>query len=179
MAASSEGHRGNQARRSFLWGRDILVAPVTEKGAKTRDVYLPSGVWYDFWNHEKVVGGRVVSRNVDLATMPLYVRAGAIIPFGPVKQYTEEKVNAPSTLRVYPGADGQFELYEDDGRTFNFRRGEWMGIVMRWTDKSHRLSLSLAKDSRFFGVRSFEVVVDGDSKTRSISFSGRPVSIQL
>ena len=163
----------------FLWGRDILVAPVTEKGAKARDVYLPSGMWYDFWNHEKIAGGRVVSRNVDLATMPLFVRAGAIIPLGPVKQYTEEKVNAPSTLRVFPGADGQFELYEDDGRTFNFRRGEWMGINMRWTDKSRRLSLALSKDSKFLGQRNFEVVIAGDSKTRSISFSGRPMTIQL
>ena len=115
--------------------------------------------------------------NAGLAVGP--VRAGAIIPLGPVKQYTEEKVNAPSTLRVYPGADGQFELYEDDGRTFNFRRGEWMGIVMRWTDKSRRLSLSLSKASKFFGQRSFEVVVAGESKTRSVAFSGRPITIQL
>jgi alpha-glucosidase (family GH31 glycosyl hydrolase) len=111
--------------------------------------------------------------------MPLYVRAGAIIPFGPVKQYTEEKVNAPLTLRIYPGADGQFELYEDDGRTFNFRRGEWMGILMRWTDKSRRLSLALSKGSKFSGQRVFEVMVVGDTKTRSISFSGRPVKVEL
>lgn len=163
----------------FLWGRDILVAPVTEKAAKSRDVYLPHGVWYDFWNHEKLVGGRVVSRNVALETMPLYVRAGAIIPFGPVKQYTEEKVDAPFTLRLYPGADGQFELYEDDGRSFNFRHGEWIGILMRWIDKSRRLSLVLLKGSKFSGQRIFEVVVAGDRETRSISFSGRPVTIQL
>jgi len=111
--------------------------------------------------------------------MPLYIKAGAIIPFGPVKQYTEEKVNAPSTLRLYPGADGQFELYEDDGRTFNFRHGEWMGILMRWNDKSRRLALSLSKGSKFSGKRIFDVVVAGDTKTRSISFSGRPVTIQL
>ena len=163
----------------FLWGRDILVAPVTEKAAKIRDVYLPQGVWYDFWNNEEIAGGRVVSRNVDLATMPLYVRAGAIIPFGPVKQYTEERADTPFSLRVSPGADGQFELYEDDGRTFNFRHGEWMGILMRWTDKSRRLSLALSKGSKFSGQRSFEVVVAGDTKMRSISFSGRPVTLQL
>lgn len=163
----------------FLWGPDILVAPVTEKAATSRNVFLPRGVWYDFWNHEKLVGGRVVSRNVDLATMPLYVRAGAIIPFGPVKQYTEEMVDVPFTLRVYPGADGQFELYEDDGRTFDFRRGNWTGIVMRWNDKARQLSLALAKGSKFSGQRSFEVVIAGDTRTRSVSFVGRPITIQL
>src|SRR5262245_6816805 len=131
----------------FLWGRNILVAPVTEKGAKTRDVYLPHGMWIDFWTNEQSVGGRVVSRTVDFTTTPLYITAGAIMPIGPVKQYTNEKVDAPFTLHVYPGADGQFELYEDDGETFNFRRGEWTGISMRWIDKSRRLSLALSKGS--------------------------------
>jgi len=118
----------------------------------------------DFWKNEQVVGGRVVS---------------AIIPFGPVKQYTEERVDTPFTLRVYPGADGQFELYEDDGRTFNFRHGDWLGILMRWNDKSRRLSLSLSKGSKFSGQRIFKVVVAGDKEKRSISFSGRPVTLQL
>ena len=76
--------RGDQ----FLWGRDLLVAPVVEQGATARKVYLPRGSWYDFWNGERVEGGREISRTVDLETMPLYVRAGAIVPMGPVKQYT-------------------------------------------------------------------------------------------
>src|SRR6185312_7733704 len=75
----------------YLWGRDILVAPVTEKGATTKTVYLPPGDWYDFWTEEKVEGGGEVNRPVDLATIPLYVRAGAILPFGPIKQFTSEK----------------------------------------------------------------------------------------
>ncbi|HEX5439134.1 MAG TPA: TIM-barrel domain-containing protein, partial [Gemmatimonadaceae bacterium] len=90
----------------YLWGRDILVAPVTEAGAASRRLYLPRGAWYDFWTEQKADGGREVARPVDLATMPLYVRAGAIIPLGPVKQYTAERVDGPLSLVVYPGADG-------------------------------------------------------------------------
>src|SRR5439155_6015614 len=112
----------------YLWGRDILVAPVTEKGASARRVYLPRGTWYDFWTNEKVQGGREINRTVDLETMPLYVRAGAIVPFGPVKQYAAEKAAGPLTMVIYPGADGAFDLFEDDGRSFDYERGAWMGV---------------------------------------------------
>ena len=78
----------------YLWGRNLLVAPVTEKAATSRRVYLPAGAWYDWWTGEKVEGKRWVDRPVDLATMPIYVRAGAIIPIDPVRQYTG--VTAPT-----------------------------------------------------------------------------------
>jgi len=163
----------------FLWGRDILVAPVTEKAATTRELYLPRGTWYDFWTNEKIAGGRVINRKVDLATMPLYVRSGAVIPFGPVKQYTEEKVEEPITLVVYPGSDGEFTLYEDDGRTFDFRRGEWQGTRLTWNDKLRQLSLAPAKGSKTSGQRIFEIRLAAESKTRRISFAGRTTSIRL
>ena len=82
----------------YLWGRDILVAPVTEKGATQRTLYLPAGDWWDFWTGERVAGGRKITRAVDLATLPLYVRAGAIIATGPVKQSTER--GAPTSRCV-------------------------------------------------------------------------------
>ena len=163
----------------FLWGRDILVAPVTEKAATTRELYLPRGTWYDFWTNEKIAGGRVINRKVDLATMPLYVRSGAVIPFGPVKQYTEEKVEEPITLVVYPGSDGEFTLYEDDGRTFDFRRGEWQGTRLTWNDKLRQLSLAPAKGSKPSGQRTFEIRLAAESKTRRLSFAGRTTSIRL
>jgi alpha-glucosidase/alpha-D-xyloside xylohydrolase len=72
----------------YLWGPDILVAPVTEPGASARTLYLPRGAWYDFWTEERVEGGREIRRPVELATLPLYLRAGAIVPMGPLKQHT-------------------------------------------------------------------------------------------
>jgi alpha-glucosidase/alpha-D-xyloside xylohydrolase len=169
--------RGDQ----YLWGRDLLVAPVVEKGATSRRLYLPRGTWFDFWSEEQTEGGRDIDRAVDLATMPLYVRAGAIIPMGPVKQYTAEPVDGPLTVTVYPGADGSFELFEDDGRSFEYRRGGWMGIALKWTDRNRRLSLSLMPGSRMRAplVRDVVVRVAGQPAAQSVKFSGRPLHLKL
>src|SRR6186713_1458946 len=91
-----------------------------------RRLYLPRGRWFDFWTEQPVEGGREIDRDVDLETMPLHVRAGAIIPMGPVKEFVEQPVDAPLNLVVFPGADGAYSLYEDDGRSFDYRKGEWM-----------------------------------------------------
>ena len=77
---------------------------------------------------------------MDLATTPLYVRAGAIVPMGPVKQYTSEPVDGPLTITVYPGADGAFELFEDDGTSLEYKRGGWMGTALAWSDRDRRLT---------------------------------------
>jgi len=87
----------------FLWGRDMLIAPVYEKSATTRKLYLPQGQWYDWWTNAKQPGGQTISRSVDLSIMPIYVRAGAIIPFDPIRQYTAEVVKEPTTLKIYTG----------------------------------------------------------------------------
>jgi alpha-glucosidase/alpha-D-xyloside xylohydrolase len=165
----------------YLWGPNILVAPVTDKGASTRNVYLPRGSWYDFWTEEKIEGGQETIKSVDLATMPLFVRAGAIIPFGPLKQYTEEKVDSPVTIQIYPGADASFTLYEDDGKTFDYRRGQWMGVRMTWNDRNRRLSLRLAETSKMLlpGRRTFDIRVVPNKSTRSIVFQGRPIEVRL
>jgi len=163
----------------FLWGRDILVAPVVEKGATSRQVYLPRGSWYDFWTGERLEGGREISRAVDLETMPLFVRAGAIFPLGPIKQYTGEKVDEPISVTVYPGADGSFLLYEDDGRSFNYRKGEWMGVQMAWNDSARTLSLHLAPGSRMLPPLRRELAIKLDRATRSIVFEGHPVEVKF
>jgi alpha-glucosidase/alpha-D-xyloside xylohydrolase len=169
----------------YLWGRDMLVAPVTEKGATSRNVYLPRGEWFDFWSEERTAGGRELNRAVDLATMPLYVRAGAILPLGPVKQYTGEKVDAPMTLVIYPGTDGAFTLYEDDGISFAYRRGAWVKTEMKWEDAARRLTLRLAPGSKPGGAglppkqRVFEVRVAGEKATRSVEFTGGPLTVQF
>jgi alpha-glucosidase/alpha-D-xyloside xylohydrolase len=165
----------------YLWGRDLLVAPVVEKGATSRRLYLPRGTWFDFWTEERLDGGREIERPVDLATMPLYARAGAIIPMGPVKQYTAEVVAGPLTVTVYPGNDGAFALFEDDGASFDYRRGAWMGISFTWTDRTRRLTMALTRGSRMRQpfVRDVEVRVAGQSATRSVKFSGRPVTVDV
>jgi len=165
----------------YLWGRDMLVAPVVEKGARERKVYLPQGAWYDFWTKEKLEGGKEISRSVDLATMPLYVRAGAVIPMVPIKQYTEEKVDGPLTLWVHPGSDGACTLYEDDGKTFNYRRGEFMRLELTWSDRDRVLKVRLAKGSRMLPpmTRNLEVRVANEAVTKAVVFEGRPVEVRV
>jgi alpha-glucosidase/alpha-D-xyloside xylohydrolase len=161
----------------YLWGRDVLVAPVFEKGAASRRVYLPRGSWYDFWTGERAEGGREIARDVDLDTMPLYVRSGAILPLGPVKQYTSEKVDAPLSVTIYPGADGSFLLYEDDGKSFNYRKGDWTGIKMAWNDSRRVLSLHLAEGSRMLPPARRQIEVKLQQATRQIVFEGRPILV--
>ncbi len=165
----------------YLWGRDLLVAPVTEKGAGSRRLYLPRGNWYDFWTEDKVEGGREIERPVDLATMPLYARAGSIIPFGPLKMYTGEQVEGPLALNIYPGADAAFTLYEDDGATFDYRRGEWMKLQMAWSDSRRTLTLRLARGSRMLppSRREIEVRIVPEKTTRKIAFEGRTVEFKF
>ena len=148
----------------YLWGPNILVAPVTEKGATKRTLYLPRGRWYDFWTGEPIEGGREITRDVDLSTLPLYVRAGTILPIGPVKQFTAEESDSPLTLRLYPGADGRFLLYEDDGLSFTYRKGDWMGIELGWNDQERRLTLRLADGSRMRPPLQRKIEVQGAAR---------------
>jgi alpha-glucosidase (family GH31 glycosyl hydrolase) len=155
------------------------VAPVIEKDATSRQLYLPAGGWYDFWTGERHEGGRVITRNVDLETMPLYVRAGAILPLGPVKQYVGEKTTEPLLVTIYPGADAAFFLYEDDGRSFNYRRGEWMGIDMAWNDRERVLSLRLASGSRVLAPSPRSLTVKLRETVRRVEFDGRPLEVRF
>jgi alpha-glucosidase/alpha-D-xyloside xylohydrolase len=162
----------------FLWGRDVLVAPVVEQGATSRKLYLPRGIWHDFWTGDRQEGGREISREVDLGTTPLYVRAGGIVPLDPVRQYADERVDGPLTVNVYPGADGSFLLYDDDGKSFAYRKGAWMGIQMAWNDGRRTLSMRLAPGSRMLGgKRAIEVKAGGSVK--QVEFVGKAVEVRL
>jgi alpha-glucosidase len=165
----------------YLFGRDFLVAPIVEKGATTRTVYLPRGTWYDFWTGEKHEGGREITKQVDLATLPLYVRAGAVIPMGPIKQYVAEASKDPTTLVVAPGASAESFLYEDDGASFDFRNGESMRVALKWNDAARKLQLRLASGTRM--LKDEPITLDarliGSTQTTKIVFKGEPLSIAL
>jgi alpha-glucosidase (family GH31 glycosyl hydrolase) len=169
--------RGDQ----FLWGRDLLVSPVVEKGATARRLYLPRGAWFDFWTEERINGGREIERAVDLETMPLHVRAGSILPLAPVKQYVDQTVDGPMTLVVYPGADGAVVLYEDDGRSFDYRKGEAMKLELAWRDRERRLSIRLASGSRMRppSPRRLVVRLAGSQTLSNVRFEGSPVEVRL
>jgi alpha-glucosidase/alpha-D-xyloside xylohydrolase len=167
----------------FLWGRDMLVAPVVEKGATSRRLYLPASDWYDWWTGEKLAGKRWIEKAVDLATTPLYVRAGGIIPLDPVRQYTSQQVTDPTTIKVYPGADGQFVMYDDDGQSLGYRDGSDPKIVwirFRWNDATK--TLTIEPDARMKqwpagSVRVFDVTSGSGSKR--VEFKGEAVEVNF
>jgi alpha-glucosidase/alpha-D-xyloside xylohydrolase len=165
----------------YLWGRDILVAPVFEKAASSRRLYLPRGAWYDFWTSEKIDGGREVAKAVDLGTMPLYVRAGAIIPLSPLKQYTAEKVDGPLAVTVYPGADGRFALYDDDGISFKFGKGDYARIVMNWSDKERTFTVALERGTKLQSAfpRTIDVRLASGGDVHHIAFDGSQKSVRF
>jgi alpha-glucosidase (family GH31 glycosyl hydrolase) len=163
----------------YLWGGSVMVAPVVEKGATQRSVYLPRGGWYDFWTGDRIDGGREISRAVDLETMPLYVRAGSILPMGPVKQYTAEKVDQPYSISICPGEDSSFLLYEDDGSSFNYRKGEWMGVQADWHDARRTLAVRLAEGSRMLAPTSRSFDVKLGHETRTLPFEGKPIEVSF
>jgi alpha-glucosidase/alpha-D-xyloside xylohydrolase len=165
----------------YLWGRDLLIAPVFEKGATSRAVYLPAGTWYDWWSGDSLAGGRSIARDVDLSVMPIFVRAGAIIPVDPVRQYTSEPVTTPTTLRIYPGSDGGFTLYDDDGISQQYLHGRATYIRITWDDHAHVLTLLPASHGGLPVRRHF--IVQDMSKPgapgKAIYYKGRTLRIAI
>jgi alpha-glucosidase (family GH31 glycosyl hydrolase) len=159
----------------YLWGRDLLVAPVVEQGATNRHLYLPPGTWYDWWKHEKLEGGRWVDRAVELATMPLFVRAGAIIPLDPVRQYTAQSVTQPTTLMVFPGVDGSFTMYDDDGTSLDYLKDIALWTDLRWDDRSQTLTVQRddRSKSKKSTARKFDVVIAPTGVSKQVEFTGR------
>ncbi len=164
----------------YMFGPAFLVAPVTEPQATNKSVYLPQGtVWYNHWTGEKYDGGRTITVAAPLDRIPLMVRGGAIIPLGPVVQYAGEKAADPIELRVYPGADGTFTLYEDEGDNYHYEHGVFATIPIRWDDKAGTLTIG-KRTGKFPGMlnkRKFRLVWPGQEQAREIEYSGKAVTV--
>lgn len=156
----------------YMFGPSFLVNPVTdpmyydsgsvemEGVPKKRSVYLPSSSeWYDFWTNQRLHGGQTIKAKADMETMPLYVRAGSIVPIGPDIQYTSEESIEPLEIKVYTGKDGSFILYEDEGDNYNYEKGEFATIPIHWDDQNNLLTIEERQGS-FSGMKtSIDVLV--------------------
>jgi alpha-D-xyloside xylohydrolase len=176
----------------YLFGSSFLVAPVLTAGASSRSVYLPSGEkWIDFWNGSTSDGGQTVSRSVDLQTIPLYVKAGSIIPWGPKVQYSTQRSWDSLEVRVYPGADGTFTLYEDEFDNYNYEQGKYTEIPFSWNNATQELTIG-ARQGSYTGMiskRKFAIVlVDsntglGASQSKRISkivdYDGTAITVKV
>lgn len=143
----------NSIDDQYLFGPAFLINPITSFKATQRPVYLPAGTrWINFDTGERHDGGQTITAAAPLSRMPVFVRAGAIVPRTVVQQYVDEQPDAPITIEVYTGADGQFSLYEDNGRNYGYERGESSRIPLRWNEASGELSLG-AREGRYPGMR--------------------------
>ena len=187
----------------YMFGPAFLVCPVTKpmyfaanstplvEVEKTRSVYLPSGSdWYDFWTGKRYAGGQTIAATAPLETMPLYVRAGSIVPIGPEIQFTGEQPDAPVELWVYPGQDGAFTLYEDEGDNYNYEQGNFATINIAWNDSTRQLILDDRQGSypgmqasRTFRVviasgKSFDPATTEEMETRTILYDGWRIQLE-
>lgn len=170
----------------YLFGRSVLVSPVTNamyvkpevsgkdtiqvedfSTIKSKETYLPAGTdWYDFWTGEKFAGGNKVNKQTPLDIIPLYIKAGSIIPIGPSVQYAEEKKWDTLEIRIYPGANGKFVLYEDENDNYNYEKGIYSTIMLDWDDRKKTLSISdrIGSFPGMLNERKFNIVLVGTNK---------------
>lgn len=176
----------------YMFGRAFLVAPVTEPSVTMQNVYLPEGSsWFDFWTGIKYEGGQSIQAKTPLDIIPLYVRAGSILPIGPKVQFTTEKPWDNLEIRIYEGANGEFTLYEDEGDNYNYETGAYSTITFRWDDVQKVLTISDRKGS-FQGMlaeRKFNILKVSRGKgigneitvnyDKVVSYSGKEIKVQL
>jgi alpha-D-xyloside xylohydrolase len=185
----------------YMFGPAFLVNPVTAQlytgagaagKAKTREVYLPAATkWYNFWTGEVTNGGQKLTVDVPMNMMPLYVRAGSIIPMGPVMEYATEKPGDKIELRIYPGANGTFKYYEDENENYNYEKGAKATFTLSWNDKLRQLTISATKGS-FKGMlkkHTFNVVLvtgahgsntgEADKIDKTVVYTGKPLVAKL
>ena len=167
----------------YMFGKSLLVAPVTEANVNQWNVYLPIDAdWFDFWTGKHFAGGQTIKTDAPLDKIPLFVKAGSVIPMGKVIQSSAEKSDTLE-IRVYEGADARFELYEDEGDNYNYEKGLYSTITFRWDDKAQKLTISDRKGS-FPGMlknRSFTIVKisSADKKEKVVNYTGKSVKINL
>ena len=169
----------------YMFGRNLLVAPVFKYDVDKWDVYLPENTqWYDFWTNEKSEGGRYISRDVPKDIIPVYVKAGSVIPFGPKVQYSTEKKWDNLDVRVYTGADGSFTLYEDEFDNYNYEKGDYSEIPFLWDEGAKTLTIG-RRNGKYKGMqekRVFNVSFineNGVAQTKTINYGGKEIKTAL
>jgi len=165
----------------FMFGESIMVCPVTDSGATSRNVYLPAGSdWFNFWTGEKLAGGQTITANAPIDIIPLFVKSGSILPMGSVMQYSSEKNNDSLELRIFGDQDASFTLYEDEGENYNYTKGNFSKIRFNYSAKEKTLTIG-KREGTFNGMletRTFKVIkLKGESV--KITYTGTEVNVTL
>jgi alpha-D-xyloside xylohydrolase len=170
----------------YMFGPAFLVSPVThsminqENGNQiqdTRKVYLPkSTTWFDFWTGKIYKGGQTIDAKAPVETLPLFIKAGSIVPMGPFLQYATEKPANPLELRIYPGANGSFTLYEDENNTYDYEKGVYATISFKWDNAKRELIIG-KRQGTFPGMlkeRTFHIIIVSPTKGTGVAITKNP-----
>ena len=170
---------------TYMFGPSFLVAPVYEYGARAREVYFPECAgWYDFYSNEFVEGGAAMDVAAPYERMPLFVRAGSIVPLGPEIQWTDQKPADVIDLYVYQGADGSFTLYEDENVNYNYEKGAYSMIRFDYDNETGVLYINERK-GEFPGMleeRTFNIIPvskNGVGKAQAVKYNGLSMKVTL
>lgn len=162
----------------FMIGDDVLISPVLGEGDTARQMYLPAGEWYDFWTREKVSGGKWITAKAPIEHVPVFVRAGAVIPMQPVVQYTDEKPTNPLTFEIFPSTEASGMCYEDDGISFDYQKGIFRKVNVQVTVNDNKIVLERSDaEGRFVPPkRSVVFAVHGvTQKPAEVTFAGKEI----
>jgi alpha-D-xyloside xylohydrolase len=177
--------RSIDQKYEYMFGPAFLVAPVLDAGVTQAKVYAPNakGGWYSWWTGQAVASGTEAMLDAPIGKVPLLVRAGSIVPLGPVEQYTGEKKDAPLELRVYPGADGHFTLYADDGATYKYEHGQRATVRLAWNDATGTLAIG-ARQGSYAGMPAQQqlhvrILRDGSWSDKDVVYNGHPLRVSL
>jgi alpha-D-xyloside xylohydrolase len=173
----------------YLFGPAFLVAPVTDYRARSRKVYLPAGAsWYDFYSGRSLKGGQTITAAAPYERMPLFVRAGSIVPTGPAIQHTGNNSNSPLTLNVYTGADGSFSLYEDDGLSRQYLNGQYSRIPFVWNEQAKSLTIG-PREGRYPGMAGKRAIrvrwitpgrpLNFEAADKTVTYAGSPLIVRM
>jgi alpha-D-xyloside xylohydrolase len=178
----------NSVDNQFMLGPALMVCPVVEFQKRQREVYLPSGAqWYDFYTGKIYEGGQTIEANAPLGSIPLFVKAGSILPIGPEISYAMEPVSSPVKLLVFPGGDSEFTLYEDAGDNYNYEKGEFSSITLKLTQSGKNLVIGSKTGSFRPSSHTFEVLVAREGKPvkldekaiKTVDYQGEEINIEL
>jgi alpha-D-xyloside xylohydrolase len=166
-----------------MFGKALLVAPVVEKGARKRSVYLPADTsWFDFFSGRRLAGGQTIEADAPMSHIPVFARAGSVVPIGPVKLYADAPSPEPIELRVYPGANGSFALYDDAGDGFGYEKGEYSLMRLAWNDRARSLSLAEREGAYpgMAGTQQFKIFCgSAPAAPKLVSYSGKAMTVSL
>jgi alpha-D-xyloside xylohydrolase len=173
-----------EQKYEYMFGKNLLVAPVVTAGMEKWNVYLPVAVggWYDFWTEQHLTGGKSTEADSPVDKVPVFVKAGSILPLGPEKQYVAQKSDAPIELRIYPGKDAVFTLYEDEGTNYNYEKGQFTTIILKWDDRRGQLEIGkrVGGFPTMLTERTFSVHLAGASSApRTVTYRGEAIGVKL